>query len=94
MHNHDCTQDKKISQLSCKLDKHIEDQKEHEKSLDDKLDGIIVQMKELLELNSEVGNIKIAWKVGKNIGLGLMAFIMFMSIVSGAIYALKEWIKR
>ena len=59
-----------------------------------KLDNLSVQMTDLIILNNEVKDIKTAWKVGKNIGLGLAAFITVLSIISGGLWAFKEWIKK
>jgi hypothetical protein len=52
------------------------------------------QLQVLLDLNTEVSDLKTAWKVGKRMGLGLAVIIATMSVIFGGIYTIKEWIKK
>ncbi|MHC1728056.1 MAG: hypothetical protein AB9866_18980 [Syntrophobacteraceae bacterium] len=67
---------------------------EHDMAVNHKLDYLSSQMKDLIELNTDVSNIKVAWKVGKMAGASIVKFILAMTVIFGAIYAIKEWIKK
>jgi hypothetical protein len=71
-----------------------ETQRKHDLEVDQKLTDIKSQISALIELNSEVQNIKTAWKVGKSVGLGLASLIAVMGIIFGGIFAFKDWIKK
>ena len=83
-----------IESVKIDLDEHREAQRAHEAVLNNTLADISGQMQQLLDLNSEVNDFRTAWKVGKRIGFGLAAFITLVSIISGGIWGLKEWIKK
>lgn len=91
----DLDEHRKIQQEQDKLrERHRIDQQAHDRELDKKLTNLSSQMTELLELNKDVSNIKIAWKVGKTVGYTLTKFIIAMTVILGAIFALKEWLKK
>lgn len=71
----------------------LEERKVKDQELTNHLNEISGQIQELLILNGEVNDFKTAWKVGKNLGLGLAAFITFLGIVFGGALALKGWLK-
>ena len=52
------------------------------------------QIAELLILNTEIKDFKTAWRVGKNLGIGLAIFITTLSVIFGGTFAIKEWIKK
>lgn len=72
----------------------LEKHRKHEKEMSDKLDKIANQMTSLIELNTDVSNIKIAWRVGKSFGASVVKFTLAATVILGAIYAIKEWIKK
>jgi len=73
---------------------HRKAQQEHDKLIDDKLNQISQQMSNLIELNTDVSNIKIAWKVGKSVGYNITKFIIAMTVILGAIWALRDFFTR
>jgi phosphomannomutase len=73
---------------------HREAQKLHGLEVDEKLEAIKKQLEGLIELNQEVSNIKVAWKVGKTAGANIVKFVLGMTVILGAIYGIREWFKR
>jgi len=71
-----------------------ETRKIHDHEMAEKLAKISVQMASLIDLNTDVTDFKTAWRVGKKLGIGLAVFITTVSIISGGIWAVKEWIRK
>jgi DNA repair exonuclease SbcCD ATPase subunit len=75
-------------------EKHRITQQAHDKAIDTKLNEISAQITSLIELNTDVNNIKIAWKVGKSVGYNITKFIIAVTVILGAIWALRDFFTR
>ena len=108
MTEHICGQAKKFEKLQHSIDVIQADREFQDKErairlaarektdneINGKLVAISAQIQELLELNKEVKDFKTAWRVGKNIGFGLGAFIALMGVIFGGVLAIKNWINN
>jgi hypothetical protein len=69
-------------------------QKINDRAVDKKLDALGKQMESLIALNTEVSNIKIAWKVGTSAGATIVKIVLAITVLLGALYAVKGWFKK
>lgn len=73
------------------------DDKKHEEIKDlvvAKFNELSMDIKAMAPTVQEVKDFQTFWQVGKRIGLGLVFIITAGGVISGALYAIKEWIKK
>lgn len=68
------------------------EREERDKVMEDKIDALSTQISSLIELNTDVKNIKIAWNLGTIFGEKLVKITLGATVILGALYAIKKWI--
>ena len=88
---HICTQQTKISRLELAI---FGDEVLGEKGMLELVKDINQKTDEMLPTYNEINNWSTFFKKGKELGVGLVVIITGIGIVMGALYSIKDWLKK
>ena len=76
------------------LHKHIEAQKTHEQKQSENMQTIIGKLDAVMPTVQEINDFRTFLRIGRRVGLGLVFVITVGGIISGGIFAIKQWMKN
>lgn len=87
---HECSQKEVIGKLQdndITINTKLDDLKSQITLIKEQIEGLV-------KLNQEVKNIKAAWNIGGVIGYTAVKVVLGITVILGALYSLREWLRK